>query len=103
MSLLTLFFFSVILATLSLHFHMNFRIIFSISAKKGSWNFDRYCTASADQLRQDFHNSSKSSDQGTLDVFFYLGLSFVSTMFCSFQCIFPQVYSQVFSLFWILL
>lgn len=94
-SLLTLFFFNVILATLDLsHFHMNFRITFSISAKKGSWNFDRYYTESGDQLREDCRDSSKSSDQGTHDVFFYLGLSFVSTMFCSFQCLSLSVYTS---------
>lgn len=34
----------------SLPVHMNFRISLSFSSKKGSWNFDRECIESVDQL-----------------------------------------------------
>ena len=42
----TVFFFKTLLAVGGyLHFHINLRIYFSVFCKKGSYNFDRDCTA----------------------------------------------------------
>lgn len=75
MSPSTLFFFSkILLMTLgSLHFHMNFRINLSISAKKtkktSSWNFSRDCIESIDQCMN-------------TDPIFYFYISFYANAKC---------------------
>lgn len=53
----TLFFFlKIVLAIpISLPFHINFRIILSISTKKSCWDFDRNCIKSVYQFGENLH------------------------------------------------
>ena len=55
-------FFKIVLAILDpLHFHINFRISVSISAKKQSWDFNKDCIEFVDQLGQYYYINNSSS------------------------------------------
>lgn len=58
------FFFSKIVLPIPglLHFYLNLRISFSVSAKKHSWDFDRYCVETIDEFEEYCHLHTTSSN-----------------------------------------
>lgn len=73
-----------------LHFHMN---SMSISAKKGSWNFNQDCIESVYQFGEYCHlNSIESSIQETFNFFQQYYVFFKVQSFYLFSCIYPLVF-----------
>lgn len=90
-----MFFFKILLAIQGLvHFHINFKISFSISAKKkktkNSWDLDRNCVDSIDQFGEYCYlNSIKYADPWTWWMSFHLFKSSLISVInvCIFHCI----------------